>query len=608
MIEAKWKNIFNPGIKPAGYITGVQDRQLESELIKKSPLMMACFLLIWGGLIAVYVPRLLQVVSGAHSVIELILLVIYFIFTVVFWLLTAYFLATVTFSFMSRRLPLAANINGEDWPEVAILYTTCNDFKTEAVLSCLQQQYPHFHLFLLDDSTDEAARHRVDDFHAAHPEQTTVVRRPDRNGFKAGNLNHALKTEAAGYPFFATIDADEILPADFLTRMMSDLRNTNLAFAQANHAPNPAQKGRFARDVGPTILPFWDVHCRARNHYGFVVYVGHGAVIKRSAWEAVGGFPEMITEDLAFSICLLEKGLRGIFSEDVICLEDFPENYGAFRRQHERFIVGTTRVIWKYLRRILTANRATWIEKLDFLLWCSPLYTPAFCFVFIIVCVIGLTTFLGQWNIPELSFSGYTMQLFPVRVLDNRFAPMWTWDFQLISVIGALSPAFASLAVGLKKRTGIIRMLFLSTVPYLSLMVLSWKSLLRCFSKNNNLWPPTGDHGAALRHQIANNIPFGSKIRQRFAAAGRGLSPGLLEVCIGIILAVSSFLSFNIGFFAVSCCLIIGVYISKFGWENRISRFAASGCFILILIQMLLNLMLVNCSPGLTPFIFTVHF
>jgi cellulose synthase/poly-beta-1,6-N-acetylglucosamine synthase-like glycosyltransferase len=147
------------------------------------------------------------------------------------------------------------------------------DFQAEAIATCLNQDYPDFHVFLLDDSTRPEFRAAVEGFHAQHPERTTLIRRATRQGFKAGNLNHALRGEAAAYPYFAVVDADERLPADFLRRTVPHLQSSDVAFAQANHAPNPTQHSAFARQMGPTILPFWQVHCKPRNRFGFVIFL-----------------------------------------------------------------------------------------------------------------------------------------------------------------------------------------------------------------------------------------------------------------------------------------------------------------------------------------------
>ena len=95
---------------------------------------------------------------------------------------------------------------------MAILYATMHDFKEEAVLSCLRQTYRACHVFILDDSLDEEYKRRVDRFAQQHSSQTTVVRRADRIGYKAGSLNNALRTVVRGFPYFAVVDADSVAP------------------------------------------------------------------------------------------------------------------------------------------------------------------------------------------------------------------------------------------------------------------------------------------------------------------------------------------------------------------------------------------------------------
>jgi len=525
---------------------------------------------------------------------------------VIFWLLAAYYVAVVLFSFLSASLSCPLAHPDDEWPDVAILYPTCNDFQPEAAASCLKQDYRNFHLFLLDDSTEDEFRTVAEAFHAAHPERTTLVRRLTRQGFKAGNLNYALRGAAAGYPFFAVVDADERLPPDFLRRTMAYIRDSRLAFVQANHAPNPHQDSGFAREIGATILPFWNVHCRPRNRYGFVLYLGHGAVVRRSAWEAVGGFPEVVLEDLAFSAVLGEKGMRGTFLEDLLCYEDFPATYLAFKRQHERYIIGTTQVMRKYLRLLLRSRRLSLTEKIDFCLWCSPLYVPALCLLFAALCSLGLAGMLGNWQSPVVSLFGQQFTLPAVRALDDRFVPLWSWDFQLFSVLCALSPALACIALGVKGKLRAAGLLFLSTVPYLSLMVVSWRGVLGYLLLGRTFSPPTGE-----RVLLPKAGSLGLTDSARHWLLGRSViwrAPRMWEICIGGLLMAASLASFNLALGAVGCCLLVGGFIGASGWGQRVVRIVSVSCFAVILLQMLINVTLLVQSPGLVPLMFSVHF
>jgi cellulose synthase/poly-beta-1,6-N-acetylglucosamine synthase-like glycosyltransferase len=570
-------------------------------------MMIISFMMLWIFSIILYGPRLWQILTSGRSLSEVSLLSSFTIFQLIFWLLSAYFIAVVMFSFISKPVSTPQNFSENKWPEVAILYTTFNDFCVEAASSCLKQDYPNFHLFLVDDSTKEEIRQEVDAFYSFHPEKITIVRRPSRKGFKSGAMNYVLCEVATKYPFFAVIDADEKIPEDFLKRTMVYLNNSELAFVQTNHAPNPEQTAKFACDIGPTILPFWGVHCRVRNRYGFVTYVGHGAVIRRSAWEAVSGFPEVITEDLAFSALLAEKGMRGIFLDNILCYEDFPSNYPAFRRQQERYIMGTTEVMCKYSRNIIQSSRISLTEKIDFFLWCLPLYIPALCLIFVALCTIGFTLAFGKVISPTISIFGHQLNFISIIVLDERFSPLWSWDFQIFSIIGALSPAFACIALGLKGKLSATRLLFLSSVPYLSVMVLSWVGILRYLVTRKTSWPPTGERYISSSNEgIRDQSSLTRKIM--FGQVCNHFSMRILEICIGGSLAIASLITLNLSFFAVSCCLLIGVYIDMTGWEGRFPPLVSSICFALIILQMILNMTLLSYSPGLVPLAFSIHF
>ncbi|MBK6781199.1 MAG: hypothetical protein IPG75_16920 [Gemmatimonadetes bacterium] len=75
-----------------------------------------------------------------------------------------------------------------------------------------------------------------------------------------------------------------------------------------------------------------DIHWRwyhpLRNRYGFVMLLGHGAVVRREVWEEVGGFPEIVSEDLAFSLRARQHGWHGgVRRRTLIYYEEFPGDH-----------------------------------------------------------------------------------------------------------------------------------------------------------------------------------------------------------------------------------------------------------------------------------------
>jgi cellulose synthase/poly-beta-1,6-N-acetylglucosamine synthase-like glycosyltransferase len=569
--------------------------------------MVCCFLLLWAVAIVAYGPRLWHAVAGGQNALEVGVMAVFCGMLVLFWLLAAYYAAVLLFSLLSRARPVPAGSCQDPCSEIAILYPTCNDFQVEAAESCLRQGYGRFHLFLLDDSTQSQSRELVDEFHSAYPERTTVVRRGIHGGFKAGNLNHALAGEAARYEYFAVVDADERLPPDFLSRAIAPLqRDPELAFVQANHSPNPQQNSQFARDIGSAILPFWHVHCHPRNRYGFVPFVGHGAVVRRSAWETVGGFPELITEDLGFSLALCQRGLRGLFLKDLLCHEDFPSSYPAFKRQQERYIIGTTQIMFRFIPSILRSDKMTWIEKFDFFLWCSPLYVPAMVLIFTAMGSLGLSALFGQWQRPTVSLFGFIFTLPGAITFREPYRLLCSWDFQIFSVVCALSPAFASIALGFQKKLNAFRLLTLSTVPYLSLMVVAWRGILGYVFKGRVIFPPTGENSTGQGEEDNQQSATRTMSERNRSVSWR--PPTAWEVSAGVVMALASLLSANLGMFAVSSCLLVGVAIDRIGWERRITRIATACCFAVILLHMVGSIAFQTGPAGTAPLIFSVHF
>lgn len=569
-------------------------------LVSKSPRMILLFLVLWFLVLFLYGPRLWAIGMSGENLLEKAALLSFAAMLVVFWMFAAYHISVVLFAFASPCGNIARLCEESDSLPVAMLCPICNDFQADAAATWVNQDYPDFHVFILDDSTEQKFMNEVDAFHARHFERTTVVRRSVRKGFKAGNLNSALRGPAAKYPFFAVVDADERLSKDFLSKTGARMLAAGAAFVQANHKPNPHQESSFSRDLGPTILPFWNVYCRPRNRYGFVLYLGHGVLVRRSSWEAVGGFPETVLEDLAFSAVLGTQGLRGVFAPDIICNEDFPPSYGAFKRQHERYIVGVTQVMRHFLVPLLKSRWLRWYEKMDFCLWCSPLYVPALCLLFGALTGLVLPLLLGNWQNLTLTFAGHSFRLLPLLCFGDRFQTLWTWDFQLVALVTAFSPAFGCLALGIRKKVPLGRLLLVSTVPYLSLMIVSWRGILRYLLLGKTFSPPTGESTPEYKSR-----PFTPGPQEKRATWS---PPAVSEVMVGGLLAVAAFFSFNFCLCGVAGCVLVGGLVGIRGWEQPSARFACALCFLLILIQAVLNLTLLGGPPGLVPLVFSVHF
>ena len=90
--------------------------------------------------------------------------------------------------------------------------------------------------------------------------------------------------------------------------------------------------------------------------------LGHGAMVSRECYEAAGGFPHVVAEDLCFSIEARTKGFYVAFAENIRSQEEYPVDYLAFKKRHSKWTQGNMEFIKTYTKRILHSNMH-WYES-----------------------------------------------------------------------------------------------------------------------------------------------------------------------------------------------------------------------------------------------------
>ncbi len=352
---------------------------LSSKCQKKSFALLALTFVSWAGASLWSWNRYSHTIPECGSVVSLFLKLLHAMWMLL-WLWGIHNFWHQTLSFLSRRrgdiAPPSDVAPSKEDQSVAVLYATCDDFDSEACESCLNQSHPGSRLIICDDSRDERLRRQIDEWASRHTDRVIVVRRCDHGGFKAGNLNHAI-SQFVSEEFIVLCDADEILPRDFVARMLSRFSHSRTAFAQARHEARSPARTRFASLLAPTIDIFYK-HCLPlRNRFGFVSCFGHGVMIRRSVWSAIGGFPEIVSEDIGFASRALAAGYRGVYVEEVVAQEAYPSTYTAFRKRYCKVISGTIEYFRKEFPVLLKSPHATLTEKVDLLVTFSCCYLGA---------------------------------------------------------------------------------------------------------------------------------------------------------------------------------------------------------------------------------------
>jgi glycosyltransferase involved in cell wall biosynthesis len=218
-------------------------------------------------------------------------------------------------------------------PSVALLMVVCDDLVLEALTQLCKQTYPNTTVFVLDDSIQDQNKLTVDRF------GLTVLRRDNRCGAKAGNLNHWLREFGTAYDYFVVLDSDSILPTDFVERMLLYAEHpANQRIAVFNSLPLCWNRTRrFPRLLSSaTPLRNW-FRIRLENLDATTLSSGHNNLHRTSAVSQAGGFDEnLIAEDIALSLTLLRHDYRSVLT-DVHAFEAEPEHVFSFVRRQRRW-------------------------------------------------------------------------------------------------------------------------------------------------------------------------------------------------------------------------------------------------------------------------------
>lgn len=415
---------------------------------KKSALFGWITILIWLVLIAVYIyfPIRLTIRHYGFSVILLALLIINGVF-VSYYLISGVkdIIVFAVYELMKKpelhaEKRIVATPLPHDWhPKVLLLYTTCNDFIPSALSQSMKQDYSNVQTVILDDSRKKPYIRKVDAFKATHPE-VKLVRRKAHYGFKAGNINHFLRNYH-NYDYFVILDSDEVIPEDFVSKALHYFAfDPKMGILQCTHNSDRNQNW-FMSEFSRSSTTFWKVYNTFKLKYGFSAMYGHGAMVSRQDYETTPcGFPQIVAEDISFSLESEFKGFRIGFSNLILCHEEFPINYLAFKKRQMKWVSGNWQLIMDYTRKIMHTRQIHWYEKLDLFIFVYSLSIYALMYCSVIICSVILPTmgvmirYVSLWTlIPIIWFYlaqtindamvqikiGYPVRKLPLYILNS---------------------------------------------------------------------------------------------------------------------------------------------------------------------------------------------
>lgn len=512
---------------------------------------------IWLLILAGSAPSFWRTFSGLDSLLAKGLFVPFAGCLALFWFYGVYHSVLLVFSYMGRPdLGARAQALAKDKPfspKVAIIYTTYNDFNSQAALTCLNQDYPNYQVFLLDVSTNPDMRKRVDAFQEEFAPATTLVRLQPRQGFKARSLNDTLKTAVGDdYEFFAVCDADNFWPSDFLSRTIPYfLLDERIAFVQANPTNSGRSEGKFTKDFGVAVDASWALHQRARDRYGLLMCMGHSVVVRREAWEKAGGYPEIVQEDTAFTMSLRRHGYYGLFAPEVLCGEEFPEDFGRCRRRQFRLVQADTEILSTQMPKYLKDKNISFIEKIDLLARTIRLPSQALALPFLLL-AFPVIPLVGEGALSATS-------------IDRAFGSMLSPGLVAVTLLTAAAPLYPFFVYLRRKPLKLVPLLFRSITLHYSPLALAITSFVVYILRGRAMFLVTGTQdGAAIRSQPVGVV---RGFLQRLSPDSRLVIA--LDVVLALILGYVGIITGGLVLIGIALVLLMSPVMRRYGWHNR---------------------------------------
>ena len=222
-------------------------------------------------------------------------------------------------------------------------------------------------IMVLDDSDDDTVemlggvveRYRQQGFSIEH------VRRGTRTGYKAGALQHAMKSTDTEY--VAIFDADFIPPDWFLKRAIPHFAKSDIGLVQCRWGHVNENYSTITKAQALSLDFHFLIEQKAKsNSHLFMNFNGTAGIWKRSCIEDSGGWhTATLVEDLDLSYRAQMKGWKCVFLPDVVVDAELPVQMNAAKRQQFRWAKGSIQCAIKLLTDIAAKRRVALEAKIQ---------------------------------------------------------------------------------------------------------------------------------------------------------------------------------------------------------------------------------------------------
>ncbi len=315
--------------------------------------------------VSVYLNANRPILDGIHFIFDSLFLV--FLYIAIF--ISLIFIIMSIVSVFSRKKEKEYSFDEPNAPFVTIQIPTYNELAAiNCAKQCLKLDYPKdkYEIIIGDDSNNSAVSKQIDDFAALNKSIVKITRRGNNAGFKPGNLNYMLQSSKG--EIITILDSDFLPDAGFLKSLVAPFqKDKNIGGVQARWK-FVNQNQNLITILGSVIgLAFHHIYLPFMKKTGKVSFLcGSAEAVRKDLITKLGGWQDgSLTEDIEFSLRLLNNGFDIVYLEDAECGCEVPHIAKDLYRQQMRWAFGVVSAFMQHTLGILLSTNLNLKKKIS---------------------------------------------------------------------------------------------------------------------------------------------------------------------------------------------------------------------------------------------------
>ncbi len=219
--------------------------------------------------------------------------------------------------------------------------------------------YPNFEaVVIINNTPDEAYWKPIEAHCATLGKRFKFLNLLNVAGFKAGAMNLALQHTHPEAEIIAVIDADYMVAPDWLKDLVPAFADPTVGMVQAPQDHRDGSESLLKRMMNSEYAGFFDIGMVQRNEENAIVAHGTMLMVRRSAFEQVGGWStDTIVEDTELGLRLFEAGYSAHYTNTRYGWGVLPDTFKAFKTQRHRWAYGAVQIFKKHWTHMLPKSR-----------------------------------------------------------------------------------------------------------------------------------------------------------------------------------------------------------------------------------------------------------